>query len=480
MPTIATTVYPDEAYVLVEVDWTDVPAVEYARVVRTNTVTGEQVTLRPYGAYNTAGDLLLTCGIGLWWDTEPPIGQAVTYRTEAADILVNTVVNGGFEAGVAPWTVTGGTLAQSAVFAKVGAFSGLVTPNGTSVLSQITQPATPILPGVPAVLSGWVLSPQGWNSVRLQARWLNTGGIQTGATLETPVEIIDDAEWRWMTITGTPPADAVTVAITAQVSGTAPGTTLFYWDQLSVAQLAAVPNVATSGLVTVTATFPYYLKDPVFPCHDQAMTRCIPNPRLACNTDPGIMVKTYGPRETYTPNTILLEAVTDPAPIPVIRERSTPESALILITRTFPDRDAVKELLRPGTVLFFQAPPEYGIDDRYIAVGVETIEAPVEDRRVQPRYITLPHVVTKRPLDAANGVCGARIDDLCDIYASWNAISLAGLTYTDLLLGLASTSGPGAPPVSGMRTFDVVKAEFADFNDVDNGVRTFTGLLNGL
>jgi hypothetical protein len=56
---------------------------------------------------------------------------------------------------------------------------------------------------------------------------------------------------------------------------------------------------------------------------------------------------------------------------------------------------------------------------------------------------------------------------------------IAGLTWEDLLLGEASTSGPGQPPVSGMRTFDQVAAEFVDFDAVNDGVRTFTGLLNG-
>src|SRR5688500_17203188 len=115
MPTLTATVDNTRAYVLVRADWNDVPAVTYARVWRVNTVTGQEDLLRPYIAYNAAGDLLLNCGIGVWWDTEPPLNTPVTYRTEAADVLTNTTVNFSFETGAAPWTGT--NLVQSATFA---------------------------------------------------------------------------------------------------------------------------------------------------------------------------------------------------------------------------------------------------------------------------------------------------------------------------------------------------------------------------
>ena len=60
MPTINATAFNTPAYVLVEVDWTDQPNVTHARVVRRNTVTGEEVTLRPYIAYDGDGNLLLS------------------------------------------------------------------------------------------------------------------------------------------------------------------------------------------------------------------------------------------------------------------------------------------------------------------------------------------------------------------------------------------------------------------------------------
>lgn len=480
MPTIATTVYPDEAYVRVDADWTDLPQVIYARVIRRNTVTGEEVALRPYGAYNADGDLLLTCGLGMWWDTEPPQGVALEYRTEAADVLANAATNSSFETGTAPWTVTGGTLAASGVFAHSGAFSGLLTPTGGVFAPNIAQTLIPVDPAKDVTVSAWALTPQGWNAVRVQIRWFNSGALQVGTTQQTDIEILDDSEWRFIQAVFTPPADAVNATYTFQVSGTPAASVLFYLDQLELAQLQPVPNIAIAALVTVTGTFDFYIKDPLNPCNDRTAGRCMPGPAVECNPIQAMMVPSYGPRETYEPNSIQLQPVNRKRGRTVSRERRDADLGMNVITRTFADRDALKATLAPGTLLFIQAPVQYGIEDRYVDVGSYTIDVPTKDFRIQPRYFSLPLSVRDRPAGPANGVCGARIDDLCDIYTSWAAMTIAGLTWEDLMLGLASPSGPGQPPISGMRTFDEVAAEFVDFNAVNTGGRTFDGLRDGL
>lgn len=83
MPTITVTPDIPRAYNLVEIDWSDQPVVEYARVVRVNEVTGECTPLRPYICFS--GDYLnVSCdGTGVFWDTEVPLDQSVYYITEA-------------------------------------------------------------------------------------------------------------------------------------------------------------------------------------------------------------------------------------------------------------------------------------------------------------------------------------------------------------------------------------------------------------
>lgn len=480
MPTISATVYPDEAYVLVQADWTDQPTVEYARVVRVNTVTGEEVLLRPYIAYNGNGDLLLTCGLGLWWDTEPPLDVPLVYRTEAADVATVLNVNPSFETGVAPWTISGGTLVQSALNPHDGAFSGLITPTGgTNVLVQ--QSALGVIdPALGDVtLSIWVMSPQGWNSVRPGLVWLaGTSGINQDPD-PLVLEIVDDNEYRFITFTVTPPAIVNGFQLRLDLVGLPPNTTLFYIDQFQVTQRRPLGITAQTAPVTVDGDDRFFLKDPLNPCHDLELSLCITNPRQCEPVTPGVMIQSYGPLETYQPNTVLLEPVNRRHPIPVSRVRRDASSLLTLLSRTCDDRDAVLLLNEPGTALFFQAPEQYCIADRYLTVGAVAVERLVPDHRVQVRRITLPHTLVDRPEGPANGICGTRFRDMCDIYMSWGAMNLVGLTYEELLLGLASPSGPGQPPISSLRTWNEVLAEFADWNDVDNGVRTWTDLRNG-
>lgn len=484
MPTITATTFPDEAYVRLDVDWSDQPSVLYARVIRVNTVTLEETTLRPYVAYNAAGDMLLNCSKGVWWDTEVPLNTPVQYRTEAADVYANSTLNSSFEAGGAantvPWVGIGGTLVGSSTFAHDGAFSGRMTPAGSpTFFTTVRQDAVPVQGGKDLILSAWVLTPQGWNSSRLYIRFFTASGVQIGGTTFSDTEILDDNEWRYLRLKTTAPASAVTAQVNYEITGTAPASTLFYIDQFELNQLQPNGFFALSAVVTITPTYPFYLKDPVYPCNDRGMTKCIPGPQSACDTSSGMMVQAYGPTERVPTRTVLLDGVNRDSPIAQVRRRSTPDSVLNVITRTFADRDLLNATLNPGTVLLFQAPAEYGIAERYLAVSDYTVDRAVADHRITPRFFTLPHKLMSRPAGAANGVCGARVKDLCDKYSSWQAIKSAGLTYTDLLYGLASPNGPGQPALGPLRTYDEVKAEFANFTAVNNGVRTYTGLLNG-
>lgn len=85
MPTIAAYAdHPTRPYIRVQVNWSDLPGVEYARVLRVDTTDGTCTPLRPYVCYY--GDyLLLSCGHGTFWDTEVPLGHEVYYVTEGLD-----------------------------------------------------------------------------------------------------------------------------------------------------------------------------------------------------------------------------------------------------------------------------------------------------------------------------------------------------------------------------------------------------------
>lgn len=460
---------------LVAIDPTAVMS-DCAIVTRRNTVTGEIVTLRPYTFFNADGALMLECGQGLWWDTEPPLNVPLEYCTSACPGSTALSANSGFEAGVtAPWAATGGVLTSSTAFAHEGTSSGLLTPTGGVSNPSFVQSFPGVLAGVPLTFSAWVMSPQGWNGVMLRVSLLYTNGITE--VFETPVEILDDGEWRFLTSTVIPDLNA-TATFSFITMGAPAATTLFYVDQIAATQPV---DVSATACETVTVeSDSVWLKNPLHPCLDIEVGLC--NPMLEdCEEDSRV---TYAPHSghSYAPNSVVLAPANRRRPIPVSRVRRDASATLRLIAHDCAAKDAVLAINAPGDPLLFQAPAAYCIPDRYITVGIEDEDYLGVDQREEFRLMTLPYETVDRPQGPADGICGARIADLCDIYASWGALMIAGLSWNDLLLGLASPNGPGQPePPEGARTWDDVEAEFADWDAVEaGGTRDWDELRDGL
>lgn len=476
MVTLNATVYPNEAYVLVEVDWTSEPTVQYATVTRRNTVTGETVTLRPYIAYDADGNLLLDCSLGLWWDTEPPLDVALEYCATAAPIATAMSTNGGFEGGTAGWSATGGALTQDLVVFKVGAASGRLTPSGTNFEPRITQTGFVLTPGIEATMSAWARSLNGWNGVRLVLDIVYTDA--TVAQIATPMEILDDAEWRFLTTSFTPVTTVSSVSFSFVAAGTPLAGNLFNVDEIQITQPVDVSATACET-VTVTGGDDFWLKNPLHPCLDVEVGIC--NPMLQdCETDSRVSYVGMD-TQSYSPNTMVLQPVNRRRPIPVNAIRRDVESTLRLLAHDCTARDAILAANEPGDPLLWQSPATYCVADRYMTVGVlDELHIGV-DQREDFRLMTLPHVAVDRPQGPADGVCGARIIDLCDIYTSWGALTIAGLDWTDLLLGNASPDGPGQTPNPDERTWGDVETEFANWLAVEaGGTRDWGELRDGL
>lgn len=450
----------------------------YAQVTRRNTVTGEIVTLRPYIAYDEDGNLLLECGIGLWWDTEPPLNVPLEYCAVSEALDVNLAQNCCFESGsVIPWAAFFGTLTNSTAFAHEGTRSALLTPNGVNSSPQFQQVLAAIPHNVETTVSAWAMSPQGWNAVWLSVRVAYTDS--TAERFDSPIEILDDGEWRFLTATFTPAAKPISSVVVSFITGGTPAaTTLFYVDEFRLTQKQ---SAAATACETVTVSSEsVWLKSPLNPCSDVEVGLC--SPMLEdCEEDARVSYVGHEPDE-YAPNTSLWQPVNQIHPIPINRVRRDATSVFRVLAHDCEARDAVLLINEPGDPLLFQAPATYCIPDRYISVGIVSESRISVDQREDFRLMTIPYATVKRPSGPANGVCGARIDDLCDIYTSWAAMTIAGLTWTDLLLGEASPNGPGQPePPAGARTWDDVNAEFANWTAVDaGGTRDWNELEDGL
>lgn len=474
MPTLNATVFNTPAYVLVEVDWTDQPSVTHAKVVRRNTVTGEEVTLRPYIAYDGDGNLLLSCGLGIWWDTEPPLNVPLEYCTYAADVSTLITTNSDFEVALAPWTPTNATAARSNLFAHEGTWSAELTPVSANGLLTNGVDSVPFTVGVPLVAQAWAMSPQGYNSVIITFQIQYDDGEL--ASYNSDPYTLDDGLWQYITTTLTPIKPGYIDFIRFQYFGPAPITTLFYVDEIGVYQ---TQPVALSACETVTVTSEsVWLKNPLNPCLDLEIGLCNPAMDFDCEEDSRISYVGMADDE-LEPNTVVSVPANRKYPIPTNRVRRSPRSELRLLAHDCTARDAVLAANDPGDPLLFQAPTDYCIPDRYISVGTETESRISRDQREDFRLMLLPYVVVQRPEGPANGICGARMEDLCDIYASWSSMVIGGLTYTDLLLGLASNDGPFT--TADLRTWLDVETGFANWLAVEaGGARDWGELRDGL
>jgi len=476
MPTINATVFPNEAYVLVEADWTDFPEVTYAQVTRRNTVTGEVVTLRPYIAYNGDGYLLLNCGLGLWWDTEPPLNVPLEYCTVAADVAGFFNSNSDMEITTLPWASTSSVLTQSAVFAHGGAFSMLSTPNGTSSSNTVADlTAYTYAADVPLTMQAWILTPQGYNSAVVGVITESDTGIVNDTSSD--VHVLLPNEWTLVSFTITPNESGHTNSIYVSFFGQPPAATLFYIDDVGIMR-----NAAQGATVCETATVTsesVWLKNPFSPCLDIEIGLCEPGMDFDCEVDSRVTYAGMAADELDA-NSLLSLPTNRKYPIPTNRQRRAPRSELRLISHDCDARDAVLAINDPGGPLLFQAPVDYCIPDRYISVGTLTEARFSIDQRDDFRLMMMPYAVVQRPEGPANGPCGLRIMDLCDIYTSWQSMTLAGLDWIDLLLGAASNNAPGDDPAA-LRTWDEVETEFADWDAVEaGGTRDWDELRDGL
>jgi hypothetical protein len=234
---------------------------------------------------------------------------------------------------------------------------------------------------------------------------------------------------------------------------------------------------AESGMVTIPSNGAFRLRDPVRPCHDLYVPLCfdqVPDP--TCLPGSGVFFASMD-TESYGTNAILLNPTNASNPLLVSRQRRNVTSVLTLVTRTFADRDDLLTLLNPGSPVLLQGPPQYGINDRYMAVDDVSVERGLSDHKFPIRVNTLPYTAVGRPAGPTQGVCGSQVGDTCDIYSTWQELADAGLTWADLIRGYASQDSGAA--FANRRTWDDVNAEFVDWDDVNTGGRTCVDLEVG-
>jgi hypothetical protein len=222
---------------------------------------------------------------------------------------------------------------------------------------------------------------------------------------------------------------------------------------------AGVAASVNSLEVVVPSGGRFWLKDPLRPYLNVPITlRGDENP---CTPVLGVYFRSMS-EETFPGAGAVQRAVNRRNAVAVVRVRSGYNSTLNLATRTFVDRDAVRDLLSTGDVLFLQSPASYGIPQVYVHVpGSPAWQRLSSDHKKQWRLVSIPFDEVDRPAGLAFGVSGTRWADMCDLFANFLAFETAGISWRDVMAGLAGN--PADSIVTGWRTYAMVKSEFATY-----------------
>ena len=235
-----------------------------------------------------------------------------------------------------------------------------------------------------------------------------------------------------ITVTAAAPANTVSVQPVISMTGTPAATTIV---SLSSVIVVSAAGSATSGGALVPSLGASRLKDPLRPGNNVRVDFSF-DPSPLCIPGEGIFWQSLDV-EQQAPNAATFNVNNQAEPVVVSKVRSSVTSTLTLVSRTFPDRDRLIALLAPGSPLLFQAPDEYGLPDRYMSIGTDSIGRVLPDHKFPLRVFSLPHTVVSSPGGPMEGTVGARWADTCNRYATWSAVNAAGITWTQVLQGLA-------------------------------------------
>lgn len=429
MSTIVATADNTKSQVRLDVDFSDIDA-PYVLVNRVDPNTGATTAVRGHGSSTTlAGVAYAPMQAGYkatLYDTEAPLDSTVYYTATApiATLNANPVFSTGY---TDPWYPTDPAVVIRPTSTRGGSDFLSFQTAGATANPTIRAEDIAATPG-----ASWTVSATLSANVSQAITVGVTFRDASGAVLSGPSTAATVLGSTVVSVTATAPAGTVSAQPFLTMSGTPAASTI-----ISVSQVVVTTAVgsATSGGVTLLSLGAARLKDPLRPGNNVRIDFTFdPNP--LCIPAEGIFWQSLDTEERAA-NAATFNINNQPNPIVVSKVRSSVTSTLTLVSRTFADRDRLDVLLAPGSPLLFQAPDEYGVPDRYLSVGNQSTARVLPDHRFPIRVFSLPHVTVSAPGGPMQGTVGARWQDTCNRYATWALVNAAGLTWTQVLQGLA-------------------------------------------
>lgn len=161
-------------------------------------------------------------------ETLPPV---TVYNDPAEGTPLNA--NSNFDANIAPWTASGGSLAWMTAQFHQASGSLLLTPDGVSGAVQARAELVPAVAGRDYRLTAWVRCAVA-RSVRLTVDWTDSaGGLISSMSADTTVAA---NTWTLADATMTAPVGAVQARMIVQMGSTPPTSHLLYIDEARIRQ----------------------------------------------------------------------------------------------------------------------------------------------------------------------------------------------------------------------------------------------------
>lgn len=236
-----------------------------------------------------------------------------------------------------------------------------------------------------------------------------------------------------------------------------------------------VPVSEQTLFLTVDSGGSFFFGDPVRPCNDIPVPLCFTQPTgdPTCVPGNGVFFASMGDEEINA-NDIILNPTNADLPIDVSRTMGGISSVLTLVTRTFADLTSLRAMLKPGGPRMWRVPAGYNQIDLYMAVNPLRDIRGLSDHRYPVRINEMPFTQVRRPAGPSQGVCGTRVEDICD---TWQDLQDDGFTWDDLLRGAA---GPNPPADFRRWTVGANSVlSLGTWNAVNNGTRTWNDTLEG-
>lgn len=159
--------------------------------------------------------------------------------------------NTGFETGIPPWVVTGGTVAQSTTQKHSGTYSAQLTPSGAAAQVYIESEKVTVTAGNLYCVNLWAWATNAvTTNFSASVNWYNASNVYL-STSSVNVSLVA-ATWTNVQNTFTAPAGAASGSIVPTLSGTPVAGQIFYIDDAS---LTNATNPADGSYQVIKGSF---------------------------------------------------------------------------------------------------------------------------------------------------------------------------------------------------------------------------------